>query len=83
MLGQVRLSGVFHEVGLLILFILFFRLHRCITGSVSARFARGEQTCLENCVNRFYDTSLILVNRVEAQRAHRVTGNDDAAYSSS
>ncbi|KAF8313849.1 mitochondrial import inner membrane translocase subunit Tim8, partial [Clavulina sp. PMI_390] len=44
-------------------------LIRCITGSVSTRFARGEQACLENCVNRFFDTSVLLVNRVEAQQA--------------
>jgi len=45
---------------------------KCIAGSVSNRFARGEEACLENCVNRFYDTSVILVNRLEAaQNAHK------------
>ncbi|KAF8338169.1 Tim10/DDP family zinc finger-domain-containing protein [Cantharellus anzutake] len=41
---------------------------KCITGSVSTRFARGEEKCLVNCVGRFLDTSLHMVNRLEANR---------------
>ncbi|KIO25223.1 hypothetical protein M407DRAFT_25446 [Tulasnella calospora MUT 4182] len=41
---------------------------KCITGSVSTRFSRGEESCLLNCVDRFLDTSLFIVNKLEAQR---------------
>jgi len=41
---------------------------KCITGSVSTRFARGEEACLINCVGRFLDTSLHIVNRLDAER---------------
>ncbi|KAF9513446.1 hypothetical protein BS47DRAFT_969275 [Hydnum rufescens UP504] len=41
---------------------------KCVTGSVSSRFARSEESCLVNCVGRFLDTSLHIVNRIESQR---------------
>jgi mitochondrial import inner membrane translocase subunit TIM8 len=48
-------------------FALFF-LARCITGTPSTRFSRGEETCLVNCVERFLDTSLFIVKKIESQR---------------
>ena len=42
--------------------------HRCITGTPSTRFSRGEESCLVNCVERFLDTSLFMVKKVESQR---------------
>jgi len=41
---------------------------KCITGGVSTRFARGEDKCIINCVGRFLDTSLHIVNRIETNR---------------
>ncbi|RDB29091.1 Mitochondrial import inner membrane translocase subunit TIM8 [Hypsizygus marmoreus] len=41
---------------------------KCITGTPSTRFARGEESCLANCVERFLDTSLFMVKRIEQQR---------------
>lgn len=46
----------------------FFSYHRCITGTPSTRFSRGEETCLVNCVERFLDTSLFIVKKIESQR---------------
>jgi len=45
-----------------------FARHRCITGTPSTRFSRGEESCLVNCVERFLDTSLFMVKKVESQR---------------
>ncbi|KAJ8520932.1 hypothetical protein ONZ45_g2316 [Pleurotus djamor] len=42
---------------------------KCITGTPSTRFSRGEESCLANCVERFLDTSLFLVQQIESQRA--------------
>ncbi|KAM0755739.1 hypothetical protein T439DRAFT_320453 [Meredithblackwellia eburnea MCA 4105] len=41
---------------------------KCITGSISNRFSRGEEGCLVNCVDRFLDTSLFIVKSLEAKR---------------
>ena len=41
---------------------------RCITGSVSTRFSRGEESCLMSCVDRFMDTSLFIVRKLEEQK---------------
>jgi len=41
---------------------------KCITGTPSTRFSRGEETCLSSCVERFLDTSIFLVKRIEQQR---------------
>ncbi|KAJ7630674.1 Tim10/DDP family zinc finger-domain-containing protein [Roridomyces roridus] len=41
---------------------------KCITGTPGARFSRSEESCLSNCVERFLDTSLFMVRRIEEQR---------------
>ncbi|KAI8866629.1 hypothetical protein GQ42DRAFT_165373 [Ramicandelaber brevisporus] len=42
---------------------------KCITGSVrSASLDRTESSCLANCVERFLDTSVAIVRRLEEQR---------------
>ncbi|KAL6304273.1 Tim10/DDP family zinc finger protein, partial [Sparassis latifolia] len=42
---------------------------KCITSTPSTRFARGEENCLANCVERFLDTSLFMVKKIEEQRS--------------
>ncbi|KAI0662668.1 Tim10/DDP family zinc finger-domain-containing protein [Cubamyces menziesii] len=41
---------------------------KCV-GSISSGFSGKEQSCLANCVDRFLDTSVFLVKKVEDQRA--------------
>ncbi|KAI8995480.1 Tim10/DDP family zinc finger-domain-containing protein [Trametes punicea] len=41
---------------------------KCV-GSISSSFSRSEHSCLANCVDRFLDTSVFLVKKVEEQRA--------------
>lgn len=41
---------------------------RCISGTPSTSFSKSEQKCLQNCVDRFLDTSMVLVNYVEQRR---------------
>ena len=41
---------------------------RCITGGISTKFSKNEAGCLENCVDRFLDSSLYIVRQIEAQR---------------
>ncbi|EIM83362.1 uncharacterized protein STEHIDRAFT_159947 [Stereum hirsutum FP-91666 SS1] len=41
---------------------------KCITGTPSTRFSRSEESCLVNCVDRFLDTSLFMVKKIEEQR---------------
>ncbi|TFK40969.1 Tim10/DDP family zinc finger-domain-containing protein [Crucibulum laeve] len=41
---------------------------KCITGTPSTSFSRGETGCLENCVGRFLDTSLFMVKQIEEKR---------------
>ncbi|KAH7883774.1 Tim10/DDP family zinc finger-domain-containing protein [Phlebopus sp. FC_14] len=42
---------------------------KCITSTPGSRFARGEESCLVNCVDRFLDTSLFMVKQI--QQLHR------------
>ena len=41
---------------------------RCVTGTPSTSFSRGEVNCIANCVERFLDTSLFVVKKIEEQR---------------
>jgi len=41
---------------------------KCVTGTPSTRFSRSEDSCLSNCVDRFLDTSLKLVQLIQDQR---------------
>ncbi|ORX39249.1 Tim10/DDP family zinc finger-domain-containing protein [Kockovaella imperatae] len=41
---------------------------KCVTGSISSKFSRNEVSCLENCVDRFLDTSFYILNEVKQQR---------------
>jgi len=41
---------------------------KCITGTPSTRFSRGEESCLSNCVERFLDSSIFIVKKIEQQR---------------
>ncbi|GAA93919.1 uncharacterized protein L969DRAFT_44268 [Mixia osmundae IAM 14324] len=41
---------------------------KCITGTPSNRFSSKEEQCLVNCVDRFLDSSLFIVKRLEEQR---------------
>ncbi|KAI0321681.1 Tim10/DDP family zinc finger protein, partial [Amylostereum chailletii] len=41
---------------------------KCITGTPSNSFSRGEHNCLANCVERFLDASLFIVRKVQDQR---------------
>ncbi|EIN13554.1 hypothetical protein PUNSTDRAFT_109751 [Punctularia strigosozonata HHB-11173 SS5] len=41
---------------------------KCVTGTPSTSFSRSERSCLENCVDRFLDTSMFMVRKVESQR---------------
>ncbi|KAL1411712.1 Mitochondrial import inner membrane translocase subunit tim8 [Vanrija albida] len=40
----------------------------CITGGISSKFSKSEASCLENCVDRFLDTSLFIVNTIQNQQ---------------
>ncbi|KAG2077093.1 hypothetical protein BDR04DRAFT_1067637 [Suillus decipiens] len=44
---------------------------KCITGTPGSRFARGEESCLLNCVDRFLDTSLFIIKTIEGQRSQQ------------
>ncbi|KAL7421027.1 Mitochondrial import inner membrane translocase subunit tim8 [Cryptotrichosporon argae] len=42
----------------------------CMPGSISGvKFTKSEASCLENCVDRFLDTSLYIVKQIEQQKA--------------
>ena len=41
---------------------------KCITGKVGNKLAAGEEQCLANCVERFLDTSIFIVKRLEETR---------------
>ncbi|SPO42449.1 probable TIM8 - Translocase of the mitochondrial inner Membrane [Moesziomyces antarcticus] len=41
---------------------------QCIKSSIGSSFGRGEEACLSNCVERFLDTSLFIVNKLQEQR---------------
>lgn len=45
----------------------------CITGSFSSSLSGREETCLTNCVDRFVDTTVLLVNRF-AQLSQKMAG---------
>ncbi|KIJ68232.1 hypothetical protein HYDPIDRAFT_56874, partial [Hydnomerulius pinastri MD-312] len=38
---------------------------KCITSTPGSRFARGEESCLANCVDRFLDSSLFMVQQIQ------------------
>ncbi|BGP54862.1 hypothetical protein JCM8202_003370 [Rhodotorula sphaerocarpa] len=40
----------------------------CIKGAPGARFSRGEEACLSNCVDRFLDSSLFIVKFLEQRK---------------
>ncbi|WOO80556.1 Mitochondrial import inner membrane translocase subunit TIM8 [Vanrija pseudolonga] len=42
----------------------------CITGGISSKFSKSEASCLENCVDRFLDTSFYIVKQIEQQQHH-------------
>lgn len=44
---------------------------KCVTGTPGSRFARGEEGCLLNCVDRFMDTSLFIIKTIEGQRSQQ------------
>ncbi|KAG1783734.1 Tim10/DDP family zinc finger-domain-containing protein [Suillus placidus] len=44
---------------------------KCVTGTPGSRFARGEESCLLNCVDRFMDTSLFIIKTIEGQRSQQ------------
>ncbi|KAF8591905.1 hypothetical protein K439DRAFT_1626419 [Ramaria rubella] len=41
---------------------------KCITGTPGNHFSRSEADCLKNCVERFLDTSLFMVRRLDQIR---------------
>jgi len=42
---------------------------KCITGSISAgKLASKEEGCMANCVNRMFDTNLVILKHLEALR---------------
>ncbi|PVG04595.1 putative TIM8-translocase of the mitochondrial inner membrane [Serendipita vermifera] len=41
---------------------------KCMTGSIGGRFSRSEESCLVNCVDRFLDTSLFLMKKIDEQQ---------------
>ncbi|KAG6381356.1 hypothetical protein JVT61DRAFT_5769 [Boletus reticuloceps] len=42
--------------------------NRCITGTPGSRFARGEEACIANCIERFVDSSEYLLGMVQRQQ---------------
>ncbi|KAI4528692.1 hypothetical protein K523DRAFT_232116 [Schizophyllum commune Tattone D] len=41
---------------------------KCMTSTPSTRLSSSEQSCLQNCVDRFLDSSLFMVKKIEEQR---------------
>jgi len=41
---------------------------KCITGTPGTRFARGEEACIANCIDRFVDTSEYLLGQIQRQQ---------------
>ncbi|KAF8559271.1 hypothetical protein OG21DRAFT_1387711, partial [Imleria badia] len=41
---------------------------KCITGTPGTRFARGEEACIANCIERFVDTSEYLLGQIQRQQ---------------
>lgn len=45
---------------------------KCIKGSISSgRLTTKEDTCMQNCVNRFMDSNLAVLRHLEMMRAHQ------------
>ena len=42
---------------------------KCV-GTPGSKLSRGEESCLQNCVDRFLDTSYFIVNRLEELKKH-------------
>ena len=72
-LGQVRGSCVFLGGSSKTTSPTSFMATRCITGSPSTRFSRSEESCLVNCVERFLDTSLLLVRKIDQGRTQAIS----------
>lgn len=41
---------------------------RCMTGKLGNRLSGSEETCLQNCVERFLDTSIYVLKQLEESR---------------
>ncbi|KAI9572786.1 hypothetical protein HD554DRAFT_2014561 [Boletus coccyginus] len=41
---------------------------KCVTGTPGSRFARSEETCIVNCIDRFVDASEYLVGQIQRQQ---------------
>ncbi|KAI8049708.1 putative TIM8-translocase of the mitochondrial inner membrane [Syncephalis plumigaleata] len=41
---------------------------RCITGKIGTKLSSSDESCLTNCVERFLDTSLLIVKQLESKR---------------
>ncbi|KAL4069495.1 Tim10/DDP family zinc finger-domain-containing protein [Scleroderma citrinum] len=54
---------------------------KCITSTPGSRFARGEEGCLANCVERFLDTSLFIVNQVQRQQQQLLQSHEASSAS--
>jgi len=45
---------------------------KCITSSISSgKLASKEETCIQNCVERFMDSNLAVLRHLETLRAHQ------------
>lgn len=43
---------------------------KCITGSIrSAKLDKGEETCAQNCVERFMDANFLVLRNLEKMRS--------------
>ncbi|KIX96903.1 uncharacterized protein Z520_07623 [Fonsecaea multimorphosa CBS 102226] len=43
---------------------------KCITGSISSgKLAGKEESCMTNCVNRLFDSNMVILKHLEALRA--------------
>ncbi|KAF8203079.1 Tim10/DDP family zinc finger-domain-containing protein [Pholiota molesta] len=42
--------------------------NKCVTGTPGKYFSSSEQSCLANCVDRFLDSSLFMVKKIEEKR---------------
>ncbi|KAJ1032241.1 hypothetical protein NDA18_001733 [Ustilago nuda] len=56
---------------------------QCIKSSIGSSFGRGEEACLSNCVERFLDTSLFIVNKLQEQRGQMSSVTDRFGSSNS
>ncbi|KAI6134017.1 Tim10/DDP family zinc finger-domain-containing protein [Pisolithus croceorrhizus] len=54
---------------------------KCITSTPGSRFARGEESCLSNCVERFLDTSIFIVTQVQRQQQQLLQAQGDSSSS--